>query len=87
MPRRNRLVGISFGILPGEDGGVLVVFGDVSGKGLKAAMTVSAIMGALRGCSLRSPAGILSYLNLGAVRPKWVDLSHAAQHSSLRMGR
>jgi phosphoserine phosphatase RsbU/P len=42
---------------------VLVVVGDVSGKGLKAAMTVSAIMGALRGCNSRQPAAILHHLN------------------------
>ena len=52
-----------FRVLPGQDGGVLIVVGDVSGKGLKAAMTVSAIMGALRGCASRKPAEILTYLN------------------------
>jgi len=52
-----------FRVLPEEGGGVLVVVGDVSGKGLKAAMTVSAIMGALRGCDAREPAAILDYLN------------------------
>jgi len=52
-----------FRVLPEEDGGVLVVVGDVSGKGLKAAMTVSAIMGALRGCPSRKPAEVLAYLN------------------------
>jgi serine phosphatase RsbU (regulator of sigma subunit) len=30
------------------DGGLLVVVGDVAGKGLKAAMNVSMLMGALR---------------------------------------
>jgi len=39
------------------------VVGDVSGKGLKAAMTVSAIMGSLRGCSSERPVEILAYLN------------------------
>jgi sigma-B regulation protein RsbU (phosphoserine phosphatase) len=52
-----------FQILPGDDGSLLVVVGDVSGKGLKAAMTVSAIVGALRGCTLRAPAEVLAYLN------------------------
>ncbi len=51
-----------FRVIPDEDG-VLVVVGDVSGKGLKAAMTVSAIMGALRGCNSRGPAEVLEYLN------------------------
>ena len=37
-----------FQILPGNDGSLLIVVGDVSGKGLKAAMTVSTIVGALR---------------------------------------
>ena len=53
-----------FRVLPESDGGVLVIVGDVSGKGLKAAMTVSAIMGALRGCPCHRPAEILAYLNL-----------------------
>jgi hypothetical protein len=52
-----------FRVLPGSDGSVLVVMGDVSGKGLKAAMTVSAIMGALRGCSMRGPREVLEHLN------------------------
>jgi phosphoserine phosphatase RsbU/P len=52
-----------FRILPGEDGGVLVVVGDVSGKGLKAAMTVSAIIGALHGYSSSRPADVLAHLN------------------------
>jgi serine phosphatase RsbU (regulator of sigma subunit) len=52
-----------FQIMPAGDGSLLVVVGDVSGKGLKAAMTVSAIIGALRGCSLRKPAEVLAHLN------------------------
>ena len=52
-----------FQIMPANDGSLLVVVGDVSGKGLKAAMTVSAIIGALRGCTLRKPAEVLAYLN------------------------
>jgi hypothetical protein len=52
-----------FRVLAGDDGSVLVVVGDVSGKGLKAAMTVSAIMGALRGTASRGPGEILAYLN------------------------
>jgi len=38
-----------FQLLPGDDGSLLIVVGDVSGKGLRAAMTVSMIVGALRG--------------------------------------
>lgn len=52
-----------FQVLPAEDGSLLIVVGDVSGKGLKAAMTVSAIIGALRGCTLREPAEVLAFLN------------------------
>ncbi len=45
------------------DGGLLVVIGDVAGKGLKAAMNVSMLMGALRRTTERSPAKILQSLN------------------------
>ncbi len=45
------------------DGGLLVVIGDVAGKGLKAAMNVSMVMGALRRVTERSPAKILESLN------------------------
>lgn len=43
--------------------GVLIVIGDVAGKGLKAAMNVSMIMGALRRAAESSPARILEALN------------------------
>jgi len=43
--------------------GMLVVIGDVAGKGLKAAMNVSLIMGALRHTLERNPARILESLN------------------------
>src|SRR6185437_4589572 len=52
-----------FQILPGEDGSLLIVMGDVSGKGLKAAMTVSTIVGALRNEKVRQPAEVLRHLN------------------------
>jgi serine phosphatase RsbU (regulator of sigma subunit) len=42
---------------------LLVVIGDVAGKGLKAAMNVSMLMGALRSTPERSPAKILASLN------------------------
>jgi hypothetical protein len=45
------------------DGGLLVVIGDVAGKGLKAAMNVSMLMGALRRSPERNPAKILESLN------------------------
>lgn len=52
-----------FQILPGDDGSLLILVGDVSGKGLKAAMTVSTIIGALRDYPMREPARILAHLN------------------------
>ncbi len=52
-----------FQILPGDDGSLLIVVGDVSGKGLKAAMTVSTIVGALRNEKERQPTRVLSNLN------------------------
>ncbi len=45
------------------DGGVLVILGDVAGKGLQAAMNVSMLMGALRRKPEKSPAKILESLN------------------------
>ena len=56
-----------FRVVPESDGGLLVVVGDVSGKGLRAAMTVSAIIGALRSIPPVSPAWILNALNSGLV--------------------
>ncbi len=52
-----------FHIQPGSDGSLLVVIGDVAGHGLKAAMNVSMLMGALRRIPERSPAKILESLN------------------------
>ena len=52
-----------FHIEPTPDGGLLVILGDVAGKGLQAAMNVSMLMGALRRTSERSPARILESLN------------------------
>ncbi len=52
-----------FQVLPGDDGSLLIVVGDVSGKGLKAAMTVSTIIGALRNETSRQPAEVLAHLN------------------------
>jgi serine phosphatase RsbU (regulator of sigma subunit) len=47
------------------NGSTLIVLGDVSGKGLRAAMAVSLIVGAMRMAAevTPSPAGILSALN------------------------
>ena len=49
-------------LLPAS-GGILIALGDVSGKGLRAAMTVSSILGALRAISITHPAEILTTLN------------------------
>jgi sigma-B regulation protein RsbU (phosphoserine phosphatase) len=46
-----------------DDGGLLVVIGDVAGKGLTAAMNVSMLVGALRQSREISPAKILAGLN------------------------
>ena len=50
-------------VVPDEDGSLLVVAGDVSGKGMKAAMLVAGVVGSLRSQSSRSPAGVLASLN------------------------
>jgi Stage II sporulation protein E (SpoIIE) len=47
------------------DGALLVAVGDVSGKGLKAAMLVSLAIGILRTAKSPSPAGLLTALNDG----------------------
>lgn len=53
-----------FQIIPNEDGSAIVALGDVSGKGLKAGMSVSMIVGVLRAESRStSPAAILAALN------------------------
>ena len=59
----NEVGGDFFHVQPASDGGLLVVIGDVAGKGLKAAMNVSMLMGALRRTQERSPAKILESLN------------------------
>jgi phosphoserine phosphatase RsbU/P len=54
-----------FQVIPTAKGGALIVLGDVSGHGLKAAMTVSLIVGTIRTLAdyTQSPAEILSGLN------------------------
>jgi Stage II sporulation protein E (SpoIIE) len=54
-----------FQILPIADGSTIVALGDVSGKGLKAAMNVSMIVGVMRAqaATTSSPAEMLSALN------------------------
>ncbi|MGA7521242.1 MAG: SpoIIE family protein phosphatase [Acidobacteriaceae bacterium] len=46
-----------------DDGSLLVLVGDVSGKGLDAAMLVAVILGSLANETHRSPASLLAYLN------------------------
>ena len=50
-------------VLPADDGSMLVLVGDVSGKGLKAAMMVAHIVGGLRHEQSRQPSEVLSHLN------------------------
>jgi len=54
-----------FQIIPLEGGSTLVILGDVSGKGLKAAMAVSLIVGAMRALAddYPDPAQLLTQLN------------------------
>ncbi len=59
----NEVGGDFFHVQTVADGSLLVVIGDVAGKGLKAAMNVSMLMGALRRTPERSPAKILEALN------------------------
>ncbi|HEV2486463.1 MAG TPA: PP2C family protein-serine/threonine phosphatase [Terracidiphilus sp.] len=59
----NEVGGDFFHVQSTGDGGLLVVIGDVAGKGLKAAMNVSMLMGALRRTPEQSPAKILESLN------------------------
>jgi hypothetical protein len=49
--------------VPLHDGSLLVIVGDVSGKGLDAAMLVAAVLGSLANEVERSPGSLLEYLN------------------------
>ncbi len=54
-----------FQILPAPEGSLLIVIGDVAGKGLPAAMLVSVLVGAIRGVAdyTSSPTELLANLN------------------------
>jgi len=54
-----------FQVLPASHGGLLVVVGDVAGKGLPAAMLVSVLVGAIRSAAhyTEDPAELLANLN------------------------
>ncbi len=53
-------------IFTAETGAIFVVAGDVSGKGLKAAMTVSVLVGAMESIETREPGLFLAKLNRAA---------------------
>jgi phosphoserine phosphatase RsbU/P len=66
----NGVGGDFFQVLPLKDDSLLVVVGDVSGKGLQAAMNSSTLVGALRNELSHDPATVLKHLNhvlIGAV--------------------
>ena len=66
----NGVGGDFFQVLPLKDDSLLLVVGDVSGKGLHAAMNSSTLVGALRNELSHDPATVLEHLNrvlLGAV--------------------
>ncbi|MGH9606806.1 MAG: SpoIIE family protein phosphatase [Terracidiphilus sp.] len=54
-----------FQIVPADNGGVLIAIGDVSGKGMPAAMTVSLLVGTFRTLAhyTRNPSEILAAMN------------------------
>ena len=59
----NQVGGDFFLLSPHEDGSILAIVGDVSGKGLTAALRVAMILGVLRRESSRDPVTVLSNLN------------------------
>jgi hypothetical protein len=59
----NGVGGDFFQVLPLKDDSMLVVVGDVSGKGLQAAMNASSLVGALRNELSHEPATVLAHLN------------------------
>jgi hypothetical protein len=59
----NEVGGDFYYVQPTPGGGLLVVVGDVAGKGLKAAMNVSMLMGAMRQTLEINPSKILESLN------------------------
>jgi sigma-B regulation protein RsbU (phosphoserine phosphatase) len=59
----NGVGGDFFQVLPLKDDSMLIVVGDVSGKGLQAAMNASTLVGALRNELSHDPATVLLHLN------------------------
>jgi sigma-B regulation protein RsbU (phosphoserine phosphatase) len=77
-------------IRPDDKGGIQIAIGDVSGKGLRAAMTVSAIVGALRAMPMLPPSRVLFDLNRGLtgnLRGGFVTccVTHIAANGSMRI--
>jgi len=72
----NGVGGDFFQVLPLQDDSMLIVVGDVSGKGLQAAMNASTLVGALRNELSHDPAVVLNRLNnvlLGAMAAPGAD--------------
>jgi len=63
MFRPAKSVADFYQLLPADDGSLLVVVGEVSGKGLEPAMLVAVIVGALGDLTSRVPAEVLIHLN------------------------
>ncbi len=70
-----------------SDGSLLAAVGDVSGKGLKAAMLVSVAIGILRNEKPDSPGALLGALTMAWRGIPPADSSLAAAHASMRMAR
>jgi sigma-B regulation protein RsbU (phosphoserine phosphatase) len=67
-----------FQALPLKDDSMLIVVGDVSGKGLQAAMNASTLVGALRNELAHEPAVVLSHLNQVLLGASGTSLSAVA---------
>ena len=74
--------------IAGQDGSLLVVVGDVSGKGLDAAMLVASVLGALGNEPSREPSVVLRNLNraaMGKTRGGFVTCCCALIHADGRV--
>jgi serine phosphatase RsbU (regulator of sigma subunit) len=86
----NGVGGDFFQVLPVDDGSILVVVGDVSGKGLQAAMNASTLVGAFRNELSHDPATILKHLNhvmLGAASGMGVSKDSVASFATALCAR
>ena len=75
-----------FFVQPGPDGSLLAIIGDVSGKGLTAAMRVSMILGVLRRETSDDPAEILFNLNNALVAQGQLGFTTACSMRICRTG-